>query len=171
MPKNAFEIPAKGVIEYQYVILPTHLTEDKWVVMSEVVPGDRSVMHHVITSIREPGSTWMKDEAPGIAFVPPRGGRGEALANGLGGYVPGQALPPSDFPRRATLVKAGSDIVLQLHYTTNGKATTDKTKIGLIFAKEKPESRLMGGNSAAYQLFHPGGRSGFSCRGVLYGRI
>lgn len=156
---NAFEIPAKGVIDYQYVVLPTHLTEDKWVVMSEVVPSDRSVVHHVITSIREPGSTWFADAKPGVVFVPAKGAgsRAEGASGGLSGYVPGQALAPAGFPHRATLLKAGSDIVFQLHYTTNGKATTDRTKIGLIFAKGPVESRVMGGNSAQYQLNIPAG--------------
>jgi hypothetical protein len=155
---NAFEIPAKGVIEYQYVILPTHLTEDKWILATEVRPGDKSVMHQVITSIREPGSKWMADEKPGVPFVPAKGSRaGAQLTAGLGGYVPGQALPPADFPRRATLLKAGSDIVLQLHYTTNGKPTTDKTKIGIIFATEPPLARVIGGNSALLRLAIPPG--------------
>ncbi len=160
---NAFPIPAKGVIDYQYVIIPTGLTEDKWVMASEIRPGDKSVMHHVITSIREPGSTWMADKQPGVLFVPPKGlkGGGDQLSPGLSGYVPGQALPPGDFPRRGTLLKAGSDIVFQLHYTPNGKETSDKTKIGIIFAKEKPESRLMGGNSAAYNFKIPAGDPDF----------
>jgi hypothetical protein len=156
---TAFPIPAKGVVEYQYVIIPTGLKEDKWVMASEIRPGDKSTMHHVITSIREPGSNWMADKEPGVVFLPPRGlkGGGDQLQGGLSGYVPGQALPPGDFPRRGTLLKAGSDIVLQLHYTPNGKETFDKTKIGIIFAKEKPESRLMGGNSAAYNFKIPAG--------------
>jgi hypothetical protein len=70
---NAFPVPASGQLEYQYVILPTGLTEDKWVIAAEVRPGDRSVMHHVITSIREKGSTWMADKQPGDVFVPPKG--------------------------------------------------------------------------------------------------
>jgi hypothetical protein len=116
-------------------------------------------MHHVITSIREPGSTWMADKQPGVVFVPPKGlkGGGDQLSGGLSGYVPGASQPPGDFPRRGTLLKAGSDIVLQLHYTPNGKATFDQTKIGIIFAKEKPESRLLGGNSAAYTFKIPPG--------------
>jgi hypothetical protein len=156
MPK-AFDVPATGQVEYQYVIIPTGLTEDKWVIAAEVRPGDRSVMHHVITSIREPGSTWMADKQPGDVFVPPKGpARGGQLNGGLVGYVPGQVIrPASEGPHRATLLKAGSDIVFQLHYTPNGKATTDQTEIGLIFAKEPPKEKLMGGNSALMRLNLP----------------
>jgi hypothetical protein len=166
---TAFSVPANGQIEYQYVILPTHLKEDVWVLASEVRPGDRSVMHHVITSIREPGSKWMADQQPGVVFVPPRGAanRGGVLDGGLGGYVPGQVIRPvGEGPHRATLLKAGSDIVFQLHYTPNGKATTDKTRIGLIFAKELPKERLMGGNSALMRFSIPANEANYEMQAV-----
>src|SRR5579883_753759 len=159
---SAFHVPATGTVEYQYVIIPTHLTEDKWVMASEIRPTNRAVMHHVITSIREPGSTWMKDQEPGVVFVPPKGSRaGQLLEGGLSGYVPGQALPPPGSPRRATLVKAGSDIVFQLHYTPNGTPVDDQTKIGIVFAKEPPAQRLMGGNSAAFKFAITPGESNY----------
>ncbi len=163
---NAFPVPATGVVDYQYVILPTNLKEDRWVVAAEVRPGDKSVMHHVITSIREPGSPWMPEMELGKVFVPVRGSRAGQLSTGLSGYVPGQALPSADTPQRATLLKAGSDIVLQLHYTPNGKETTDKTKIGLIFAKEPPKYQVLGGNSASLRFSIPPGDPDFHVVGV-----
>jgi hypothetical protein len=154
---NAFEVPATGTVEYQYVVIPTNLTEDRWIQATEVRPGDRAVMHHVITFIREPGSTWMADAQPGVPFVPKRGSRGGQASGGLGSYVPGEAFAPADSPRRATLLKAGSDIVFQLHYTPNGTATTDRTKIGIVFAKEAPAQKLVGGNSASLRFAIPPG--------------
>jgi hypothetical protein len=41
------------------------------------------------------------------------------------------------------LIKAGSDLVLEIHYTTNGKASTDRSKFGLVFAKEPPKERVL----------------------------
>lgn len=165
---NAFDVPATGKVDYMYVVLPTHLTEDKWIQASEVRPGNRAVMHHVIVSIREPGSTWMPDAKPGVVFLPPRGNRGGELASGLGGYVPGQVVlaAAGDAPRRATLLKAGSDIVFQLHYTPNGAATTDRTKIGIIFAKNAPERRLIGGNSASMRFAIPPGDANYEIDGA-----
>jgi len=164
---TAFEVPASGTIEYQYVIIPTGLKEDRWIEANEVRPSDRSVMHHVIAFVREPGSKWMPDAKPGVAFVPPRGSRGAQLGTTLGGYVPGQVtVPPADTPRRAMLLKAGSDLVLQLHYTTNGKATTDKTKVGIIFAKDAPETRLVGGNAASFKIAIPPGESNYKVVGT-----
>jgi hypothetical protein len=142
-----FPIPAEGTIDYHYVVLPTQFTEDKWVRMSETRPTDRSVVHHMVIFVRDPQSQWLRGEAqPGIPFVPPKtsgrndigGGNNEILTV----YTPGM-VPDVLKPNQARLIKAGSDLVLQIHYTTNGKATQDQTKIGLVFAKEPPTERVM----------------------------
>ena len=36
---------------------------------------------------------------------------------------------------------AGATLVLQMHYTANGKPTTDRTRIGVKFASEPPQDR------------------------------
>ena len=54
-------------------------------------------------------------------------------------------------------MKAGSDIVLQLHYTANGTAATDKTKIGIIFAKRAPERRQLTMSAANAKFVIPPG--------------
>jgi hypothetical protein len=43
----------------------------------------------------------------------------------------------------AKKIKAGSDLVLQMHYTAKGKATADRTRIGLVFAKEPPKQAVL----------------------------
>ena len=43
----------------------------------------------------------------------------------------------------AKLVKAGSDLVFQMHYTSHGVASEDQTRIGLGFAKERPAKRVL----------------------------
>ncbi|HWC97522.1 MAG TPA: hypothetical protein VG456_12245 [Candidatus Sulfopaludibacter sp.] len=143
MPK-AFDVPASGTVDYQYVILPLNLTSDVWVQAAEARPGNRAVVHHVIAFIREPGSKWMRDKEPGEVFVP-RNSKGDVTSFSgdiLAGYAPG--VPATQLtPGSARLVKAGSDIVLQLHYTANGKAGQDQTKIGFTLAKEAPAQRVM----------------------------
>jgi hypothetical protein len=136
-----YTVPEKGTIEYTYYILPTGLTEDRWVQMAEARPGNREVVHHIIAFIREPGSKWLAGYPVGQAFIPKRGG-GEAGAAGyLAGYAPG--MPPNEFrPGQAMLLKAGSEIVFQMHYTANGKSATDQSKIGIVFAKGPVERRV-----------------------------
>ncbi len=43
----------------------------------------------------------------------------------------------------AKFVPAGSDLVFQMHYTTNGHAGTDTTRVGLRFAKTAPPKRVL----------------------------
>jgi hypothetical protein len=161
---SAIDVPASGVVDYTYVVIPTGFTEDKWVQLAEARPEARAAMHHIIAFVRPPGSRWLKDAKPGVPYIPERWssapGQGKAKVENpatpakrpnlddqipgelLVGFAPG--LPPTQCkPGEAKMIPAGSDIVLQLHYTPNGKATTDRSKIGLIFAKEPPQRRVM----------------------------
>jgi hypothetical protein len=143
---TAFKVPASGTIDYHYVIIPTGFTEDKYVQFAESRPTDREHVHHILSFLREPGSKWLKGEPVGVAFVPNRDGGGEGggnnIGDSLGGYAPG-TVPNVMRPGQAILIKAGSDLVLQLHYTADGKTGEDKSEVGLIFAKEKPTERLV----------------------------
>jgi hypothetical protein len=140
---TAFNIPASGTIDYQYVIMHTGLTEDRYVQTAEARPSDRERTHHIIAFIREPGSRWFKDAPIGVPFVPEKGQDGGGFGGDfLAGYAPG-TMPDVLKPGQAKLLKAGSDIVFQLHYTANGQPGSDKSKVGVIFAKEQPKERVL----------------------------
>ena len=138
-----YDVPAKGTIEYVYYIMPTGLTEDKWVTMAEARPGDaaRAQVHHIIAFIREPGSKWLAGSPVRKAFIPPAGGQ-DSPDGFLAGYAPGMR-PMILEPGHALLLKAGSDVIFQMHYTTNGEAARDITRVGLWFAKEPVEKRVI----------------------------
>jgi hypothetical protein len=122
-----FAVPASGTVEYQYLIAPTNFKEDRWIQAVEARPGDRSVVHHVVVYIREPGSTWS---------------RGPTKSDILTVYAPGSA--PEILPEgMAKLVKAGSDLVFEIHYTPHGKPAMDQTSVALIFAKSPPQKRVL----------------------------
>jgi hypothetical protein len=138
-----FKVPASGTIEYHYVILPTNFKEDMWVTAAEARPMNRAVNHHIIAFVREPGNKWFKNQPAGVPFIPSgKEGDGLGLADFLVGYAPG-AIPERVRPGQAKLIKAGSDIVFQLHWTANGKEALDKAKLGLWFSKEKPKERVI----------------------------
>jgi hypothetical protein len=149
---NEFSVPAAGTVDYQYIVIPSGFTEDKWIQEVEARPGNRQVVHHILAFIRPPGSKWLKDAQPGIPYVPVKEENREKRKhhrdednNGppevLVGFAPG--MPPGILrPGQAKLVKAGSDFVFQMHYTANGKAGTDRSRIGVVFAKEPPKERI-----------------------------
>lgn len=135
------------MVEYQYVIVPTEFTKDTWVQAAEVRPTERAVVHHIIAYVREPGSSYFKDQKAGDFFeAPPAKGDDKADTSALPsdflvGYAPGQ---PAEIlqPGQGKLIKAGSDIVFEVHYTPNGKPVMDRTKLGLVLAKEIPKNRV-----------------------------
>jgi len=143
-----FPLPASGDVEYQYVVVRTGLQQDKWVEMAELRPGNRAVVHHAVVYIREQGSTWLPDAKPGVPYVPPGRTPRERLLNGsttsdiLLVYAPGNV--PEKWPQGvAKLVKAGSDLVFQMHYTPTGHAVNDQTRVGLVFARTVPDRRVI----------------------------
>src|SRR5262249_25790802 len=67
MPK-AFEMPAKGTINYKYVLVKTNFDRDMWVSSAEMRPGNPEVLHHGKVWVRPPGSQWMANAIPGEAY-------------------------------------------------------------------------------------------------------
>ena len=144
-----FQVPAEGTIDYQYLVIPTGFTEDRWVVAAEVRPDNREVVHHVLAYMRPPDSAWLEGAEPGKVFVPkakrkrdrrkPRNTYREILT----GFAPGNEADSWIGTEYAKLVPAGADIVLQLHYTANGKPASDRTRIGLRFRDGPPAKRLV----------------------------
>lgn len=139
-----FPVPAQGAIEYQHFLVPTHFTEDRWVRAIEMRPGNRAVVHHAAIFIRPPGSRWMADLKADEAY----GTKNQRWFINrtmddelLGFYVPG-GMPYTLASGQAKLVKAGSDLVFQVHYTANGKAGVDRSRLGLVFSKEPPRERV-----------------------------
>jgi hypothetical protein len=57
----------------------------------------------------------------------------------------------------ARLLRANSEIVLQMHYTTNGVEADDRTSIALIFAKEPPVKMVRGGMALNLRFLIPAG--------------
>src|SRR5207245_1554356 len=147
MPRP-FPVPAAGAVEYQYIVVPTGFTEDRWVRMAELRPSNRAVVHHAVIYIREPGSTWLREAKPGVPYVPPGRTPRERLLNGsttsdiLLVYSPGN-VPENWPPDLAKFIKAGSDLVFQMHYTPKGHATEDQTRLGLVFARTVISRRVI----------------------------
>ena len=137
-----YQVPAAGVINYKYVVLPGNFTQDVWVKAAEIRPGNRALVHHVVVLVRPPGSPVMKNAKPGVAYDSTEtGAEGAFGAQYLVSFAPGEQ--PETMGNAAQRIPAGSDIILQVHYTPNGTAGEDATKLGLIFAKEPPQQQYV----------------------------
>ncbi len=148
MPE-AVHIPANGDVDYTYEIVPTHFAEGRWVQSSEILPGLPEHVHHAVVYVRPPDSHWLRHAPVGTPFTAAMlttpEDRKDAMwtdSDILLVYAPGST--PDSWPDgMAKYIPAGSDLVFQMHYTTNGKAGEDVTRIGLIFAKHPPAKRVL----------------------------
>jgi hypothetical protein len=148
MTKPVF-IPARGDVEYTYEIVPTGFSEDKWVQMSEIRPSSRQHVHHAVIYIRPPDSKWLRNAPVGVPFTASSLGDPDLQHDAhwtdsdmLLVYAPGSS--PDQWPEEmAKFVLAGSDLVFQMHYTTNGRPDRDQTSVGLVFAKHLPAERVI----------------------------
>jgi hypothetical protein len=131
------EIPATGVLDYIDITVDMGLEEDRWVRASEWIPSAPSVLHHSLNALVEPGKR-------GGSVLAAIDGRTSDMPD-LAAYVPGGEA--SIYPENAGgLLKAGTKMALNLHYTTNGKAETDESEIGVWFYPKGyvPEERITG---------------------------
>jgi hypothetical protein len=137
MAREAYTVPADGVVDYQYFTVQTNFTEDKWIQASEALPGSREVVHHIIVFASSPGAGQ---------------GRGVLRRQHIAGYAPGEQAKIYP-PGVAQFLPAGSKLVFQMHYTPNGKKQSDLSKVGLRFADPASVKKAASGGAAINTFF------------------
>jgi len=147
--------PKADVIEWVFLTVPSGLTKDTWVTSMEIRPSELAVTHHICVYFR-PHTDDVEYDKP-VWADRPRDEKGRALAeaagvngkgiprsitagsNGIEGcYVPGQFVQDYRLHNAAKLLKAGTDLVFQLHYTPIGKDVVDRPRVAFTVAKEAP---------------------------------
>ena len=140
---NSYEVPASGTVPYQYFSAPTKFSEDKWIQAIEVRPGARKVVHHILVFARAPGTATPQE----TGFLPlvPKPGQSSRRGEGRGALIATTAPGTNALifePGTALLIKAGSVLTFQVHYTASGTATADRSSVGIVFAKEPPKQQI-----------------------------
>src|SRR5207249_2809708 len=138
-----FHVQATGAIEYQYMLAKgDFFPEDVWVSAAEMRPGNSKVVHHGEVWVVPPGSKWMADAVPGVAYPQSKMPKvGQDDIDILGKFNPGLGAQTFEFGDSAKFVPKGSDLVFEIHYTAIGTAQTDRTKVGFVFAKGPHSTR------------------------------
>ncbi|HEX4276697.1 MAG TPA: thiol-disulfide isomerase [Bryobacteraceae bacterium] len=159
---NAFQLPATGTIDYQYILVKGNITEDLWVKQAEMRPSNNAVLHHGKVWVRPPGSHWMEHATPGVPYSTGMGKNTADEGNDIiGKYNPGLGAQNFEIDGSAKLIPKGSDFVFELHYTTIGKPASDTARVGLVLAKSAPVTRYYTspGTPAALNLVIPANES------------
>jgi hypothetical protein len=138
---ESYTVPAHASDVYRCFVIPTNFPEDRWVTKAEYAPGDRKLVHHILSYVDTSLAAERLDRAdPGPGYTC-FGGPGFQPAGGLGGWAPGiQPRVLSDGV--GMLLPKGANVVVQMHYN-NESATSrsDRTRVGLHFAKGPIDKR------------------------------
>jgi hypothetical protein len=160
MPKE-FHVAATGTINYQDFLVKVNFPEDTWVVAAEMRAGNPKVVHHGRVIVRPPGSKFMANAIPGEPYETTSAAAGNPQdgTDLLGKFNPGLGAQSFVVEDSAKLVPKGSDLVFNLHYTSVGTPQTDRSKVGLVFAKHPPTKRywMSPGTPAAFNMAIPPG--------------
>lgn len=165
-PSESYTLAAEGRDVYRCFVIPTGLTEDRYVQTVEVRPGNRSVVHHVIIYIDTSGEGRRLDAAdPGPGYTS-FGGVGFTPAGGLSGWVPG--ISPTALPSGVGyFLPKNADLVVQVHYHKDGKEETDRTRVGLFFNKQPVDKRYRSFPVAYRRLHIPAGADHYTAEANL----
>jgi peroxiredoxin len=118
----AFDVAASGLIEYQNMRVENPFKEDAWLRAISIKPGDRTVLHHVVSNhVADPKLPRSKVPGGSVGSYTP-GAEAQVIAKDAGAPVP-----------------AGGKLNFQMHYTTTGKAATDRTQVGFYTLKAPPK--------------------------------
>jgi peroxiredoxin len=168
------EVPARaprGGLPYRYIIAGKPFSEDRWVWASEVRPGNRAVVHHINVYAMRPGAATLPDsdelsERLGKKlFEDPSPEKMKAIPE-LASYTPGDQLfelPPG----MARFCPKGTRLIFELHYVPNGKATTDRSTIGLKYLKEKPAHEVFEGLALNWAFLIPPNAANFKVKSTF----
>ena len=124
---KSHDVPPTGVLDYVYDRADLPFVEDKWLRAVEYKAGDSSVLHHLVTFVTAPDEDFWGKERDEIyterRFVE--------------SYSPGKVNAKVFEKGTGVFIPKGSSLSMQFHYVTNGRRTTDSSRIGLYFSEEQ----------------------------------
>jgi mono/diheme cytochrome c family protein len=125
---NAHDIPATGVLDYINDTVNLKFDEDKWVRAVQFIPGQPTVLHHLLSYVTAPNETAEGESA-----------QASVATRFLEGYAPGK-YEAMTFPKdTGVYIPKGHNLTMQFHYTPNGRAVKDETLVGLYFYDKPPK--------------------------------
>ena len=146
-----FALGADGGDEFRVFVLPTGLTEGRWIKAVDFRPGNPKVVHHCLGAFDSRGIACKIDEtdpAPGYRSFAGFGAEPDGTpffpSGGLNGWAPGKL--PRPLPAGVgRYLPAGADVLLQVHYHKSGKVERDASSIALYFSKEPIDKQVRAG--------------------------
>jgi hypothetical protein len=143
-------VPAGGIVPYQHFVVPNPTKEEKFLAAVTYLPGASKAVHHIVAGWNPEGKQSC----------------GQGWDVDTGGWGPGSEV--TRYPENTgNKVGANGSYVFQMHYTPNGQAQTDKTKVGIYYRKEHPQHLLRQVGIADFSIEIPAGAGKHHERGYV----
>ncbi len=159
-PQEEYTPDAKLADDYRCFLLPTQFEQESYLIGTDITPGARRHVHHVILYTVDAGGVADAEAldaaqaGPGYACF---GGPGVGRSQNVGGWVPGMVpnVTPADSAR---VLPVGTRLIMQVHYNTGGLAAgeepdADKTSASLWLM---PKGKVPSYRIATIPLAHTG---------------
>ena len=164
--EEPFKMYATGSDWWNTFVVESKISEDRWIKAVQLKPENSKIVHHFCAGVVPPGQPGL----PGTGVVGPQDQYAEELLRaaenerrlagesnvGTGGpsfgcYLPGRAglVLPDD---TGILMKAGSRVAFQMHYSASGEEGVDRSSVGFVFYPKDvtPRNQVFG---AYFQKF------------------
>ena len=160
---SPYRVSATGTGEIKQFLIQNPFNRDTWVSAIEILPGNASVVHHVILQVADQNAVLqarlLGPKQGANVIVPSQGGgtyfneplvRLQELETGHGAfttmeavYAPGTQPLDFQYSDSAKLIPGGKPLLIEVHYTPNGREATDQTKIAFTLAKAPAQRRFV----------------------------
>jgi len=150
---TSFEVPASGVVPYQYILLETGQTEDKWVQSIEFGVDHPEVVHHIVVLTNTEDQKEQEQEQ-----------EQNALNGVFAAMVPGHTK--TVFPKgMAKKLLKGSKLLLQIHYSPSGVAVKERPRVAIQYGPQ-PLHELKGASAWTKDFVIPAKHPNYEVKGM-----
>lgn len=118
---------------YRCFVMPSNVSTTEYITKVEVLPGNRSIVHHVLVFQDQSNTCYTldaNDPGPGYTWF---GDVGSPTATLIAGWVPGQGM--YELPANMGIkLNANANIIIQVHYPGGTTNQVDSTQVRFTFS-------------------------------------
>lgn len=168
LPKEQ-HIPGNGEDLWKFILFDKVFTEDTWIRGLEIRPGNRKVVHHaniaVVTPVGNGPADWSKVPEDMEAVENQAGSYQGFRVIGIHVGLPGR-LGFDTVPGSAVMIPKGSRVRINIHYAPARTQETDRTEVGLYFAKGRIDKEWRDLHCRLLTMKIPAGEANYQIEGT-----
>lgn len=164
--EKPYAVATNSPESYRCFVIPTGLSSDHYASAVELQPETPGVIHHAIL---------VRDLHHAARHLEGKSGEGYPCGGGFGFAMPGMltmwtagTIAHADPAGVGTILKKGTDLVLQVHMRSRKDQAYARVRIGLYFSKKPPQRTPLDLSETSYDLDIPAGDANYEVSAFSY---